>query len=331
MISEHEAMTRNNPTRRSILIAGLATLATPAVSRASPSTQQIGGPIYGTTWRVILHASANTEPLVLRVREALDRIDRLMSPWQPDSEISRFNRNRSDNWFATTDETLTVCRCALEVHHASSGRFDPTVGPIVGAWGFGPIKGPAPVEGETIEIGDGGLRKITPNTTIDLCGIAKGYALDQITGLLLHHGVADFVVDLGGEILGHGMHPEGRRWRVAIEDPRPGHDRAVDAVVLDGRAIATSGNRINSFNLGSRTYSHIIDPITGVPVDSATASVSVIANRGMDADAWATALMAAGSDGPALAERNHVDALFLVLDGPRLRPVATGNYSVHQM
>src|SRR5690606_31004914 len=106
------------------------------------------------------------------------------------------------------------------------------------------------------------------------------------------------VIDLGGEIAAFGLHPDGRNWRVAVEDPRPARTGAAEVVQLEDRAIATSGDKVNGFTLAARRYSHIIDPATAAPVETATASVSVIAADAATADGWATALMAAGADGP---------------------------------
>ena len=160
--------------------------------------------------------------------------------------------------------------------------------------------------------------------TVDLCGIAKGYALDQMVSVLREHGEENFIVDLGGEVAALGHHPNGRSWQIAVEDPRHGHVRSAEIIALAGRAIATSGDKVNGYTLGGRRYSHIIDPTTEEPVEGAAASVSVIADNAMLADGWATALVSAGVKGPALAQRNGLDALFFFNEEASLRRVAVG-------
>jgi FAD:protein FMN transferase len=319
-------------TRREALATGVAaaaSLAAPALARASAPTVGIGGPAYGTWWNATLRAGADAEALRVMVEETLGRIDRLMSPWRPDSAITGFNDRPSVNWQPVDAEVSTVVRAALAARQASARAFDASVGPLVGRWGFGPIASAmVPAQAE-VAVGDDALRKDDPGLTLDLCGIAKGYALDRIVSALLHRGEQDFVVDLGGEIAARGQHPAGRSWQVAIEDPRQGVSGAAEIVALNGRAIATSGDKANGYTLGARRYSHIIDPATAAPVEGAAASVSVIAGNAMMADAWATALMAAGDGGPALAEANGLDALFLVREGPGLLRVPVGRFDDH--
>src|SRR5690606_23636066 len=139
--------------------------------------------------------------------------------------------------------------------------------------------------------------------------------LDRLISLLQGEGEGDFVADLGGEIAARGSHPSGRGWQVAVEDPRPDRAGAAETVVLGNRAIATSGDKINAFNLGARRFSHIIDPGTGEPAAPSPVSGSGIAGEAMTAGGWATALMAAGERGLAIAERTTRDALFLLQDG----------------
>lgn len=325
-------MTQGRLTRRLVLagsLAAAASLVAPALARPSAPTKGIGGPAFGTWWNLTLPSGVNGKALRPPLEATLNRIDRLMSPWRPDSAIAGFNAARHADWQPFDAEVVAVVQAATALRRASGGAFDPTVGALVGRWGFGPITGEGGAAGAALMASDDALRKGHPDLTIDLCGIAKGYALDQMVRVLLARGVEDFVIDLGGEIAAHGRHPEGRNWHVAVEDPRPGDNGAAEVLALPGRAIATSGDKVNFYTLGSRRYSHIIDPATAAPVEGAPASVSVIAENAMLADGWATALMAAGADGPALAERNALDALFLSRDGAGLLRVAVGRFDAH--
>jgi thiamine biosynthesis lipoprotein len=322
-------MWMRNPNRRLVVTMGLSALAMPALARTPASTQTVTGPAFGTQWRVVLRAGADPIRLREMIERLLARIDMQLSPWQAESTIGRFNRLQSTDWYRADEAVVTVAKAALAVRSASGGCFDPAVGPLVNQWGFGPITGELGAD-RGFELGEAALRKHDGELTLDLCGIAKGYALDRLVSLLMDEGEEDFVADLGGEIALRGSHPSGRGWQVAIEDPRPDESGAAEIVALGNRAIATSGDKINAFNLGARRFSHIIDPATGEPVATTIASVSVIADEAMIADGWATALMAAGERGPALAEQNSLDALFVFRDGlGGLERISTHCFAAH--
>lgn len=325
-------MNKIHLTRRQVLAGGLATasaLACPALARSAPSTLAITGPAFGTSWKATLSASANAGVLQTALQETLARIDRLMSPWRRESVITAFNEMQSRDWQPIDSEIATVVRAALSVRAASEKAFDIAVGPHVGRWGFGPMAAAEVPQDAEIWASDAALCKSDPEVTVDLCGIAKGYALDQMVSVLRERGEENFVVDLGGEVAAFGHHPSGRSWQIAVEDPRHGHSGSAEIIALAGRAIATSGDKVNGYTLGGRRYSHIIDPTTDEPVEGAAASVSVIADNAMMADGWATALMSAGVKGPALAQRNGLDALFLFNEVSSLRHVAVGRFGEH--
>lgn len=317
-------------TRRHVLATGLAAMAftaAPAVLRAAAPTTTIGGPAYGTWWSLTMPSGTDIEALRPRLEGTLSRIDRSMSPWRPDSVISRFNMYKGTDWQPLDRETAAVAGAAIALSEGSGGAFDPSVGPLVARWGFGPIAGGTAAGSPHFAVADDAVRKAHPDLTLDLCGIAKGYALDEMVQCLCERGAEHFVVDLGGEVAARGFHPEDRPWRIAVEEPRPGYDGASEIVALGTGAIATSGDRNNGFVIGARHYSHIIDPAASEPVVTTTASVSVISDTAMMADGWATALMAAGAKGPDLARSAGLDALFLLRDGASLRRLAIGGFN----
>lgn len=315
--------------RRDVLALGAAALfvARPAFARAAAPTAELSGGAFGTGWSVSLPAGTAKADFGQRIEALLDGIDRAFSPWRRDSMLARFNAHGAGD-FVAGPEVVEVTSSALRIAEASSGRFDPTVGPLVARWGFGPIRdGATPPGGwQAIVAEDGRLSKHSGGLTLDLCGIAKGHALDRLVELLKEAGHDDFLVDLGGELAARGRHPSGRVWQVGIEDPRPEIDDMTGVLRLEDMAVATSGDRANSYAFGGRRYSHIIDPSTGEPVASALASVSVLMPTARDADGWATALMAAGQGGPELATMHGIAALFLFRDGDHLRRVATGMF-----
>jgi thiamine biosynthesis lipoprotein len=317
--------------RRFAALAGAAgcAFAAPSLLRAAPPVDTISGPAFGTGWRVTLPAGRDRVSLRAAIEALLSDIDRAMSPWRADSEISRFNAAPAGA-HRLPNEVVALGAVALSIAEASGGTFDPTVGPLVARWGFGPIRGAEGADWRALSLSDDAIAKPTDGLTLDLCGIAKGHALDRIATLLASTGESDYVADLGGELLARGRHPSGRPWRVAIEDPRPGSDGAVEVIRLDGVAVATSGARAQSYRLGERRYSHIVDPLTGEPADDNLSSVTVVADDATTADGWATALAAAGPRaGPELARARGLDALFLIAEGPDLRRHMTGRFSDH--
>lgn len=319
--------------RRGFLaFAGTALLATsaPSVVGATASVTTVSGRAFGTQWTVTLPDSARVAGLSTGLHEMLGNVDQAFSPWRADSLVGRFNRAEADETVAP-DEVVSVVRTALEISAGSDGYFDPTVGPMVARWGFGPIDtGQAPPDGwRHVRAENGHVTRDISGLTLDFCGIAKGHALDRMATLLLEAGHEHFLVDLGGEVAARGRHPSGRPWQVGLENPLVDRDGLEAVLRLDGMAVATSGDRRNGYDIGGRRYSHIIDPTAREPVASRLASVSVVMPLAIKADGWATALMAAGDAGPALARRHDIAALFLFRDGDGLKHVATGDISRH--
>ena len=308
---------------------GIAALAMPCLARGASPLSFMEGEAFGTRWSIAAPAPTNLAPMRSSIEAVLADIDLQMSPWRPDSFITRFNSSPAGGLKAPAD-VATVAQAALSLADQSGGHFDPTVGPLVARWGFGPIAGGDQTGWRGLVAQSGELSKQRDGLTLDLCGIAKGYALDRMANVLEGAGHESFLIELGGELCARGVHPTGRSWQVAIEDPRPGASDPIEIVGLVGLAIATSGNRANGFDLDGRCYSHIIDPVSREPVDSALASVSVIAPDAMIADGWATALMAAGAmAGPELANQTGVTALFLVNENGRLQRTMTGQFVHH--
>ena len=303
----------------------LAPVVAPAVARGAAAASQIAGSAFGTGWSVTLPAGTKSQALHQRIEALLAELDLTFSPWRPDSLLSRFNAGEAPA-MSVGGELAGVTASSLAIAEASDGYFDPTVGPLVARWGFGPIDhGDASPEGRRgLSVDNDHIVRSAPGLTLDLCGIAKGHALDRVSGLLRDFGCDDFLVDLGGELAAHGHHPSGRDWQLGVEDPRPGAEALAGRLRLDGMAVATSGDRTNGYDVGPRRYSHIIDPATQEPVETTLASVSVVMPTAGAADGWATALMAAGAGGPDMAKRHGIAALFLFRSGSALRAATTG-------
>lgn len=293
-------------TRRQMLALTAGAMAWPVVGRAAPLAM-LQGQAFGTGWRLALPPQADGAALARQIKAAFAQIDRQMSPWRGDSEVSRLNTGGAGG-YAVSPATARVAGAALDLAQASDGAFDPSVGPLVGRWGFGPIlsgqlgRAALAVEGDAIV-------KTAPGATLDLCGIAKGHALDVAAAIVRDAGVGSALFDLGGELAAIGLHPDGRMWQVGVEAPTGG--LAATLALADGWSVATSGTHAQGYRAGERLFSHIIDPATGAPLDSGLTSVTVLARDAAQADGWATALLAAGQGrGPALARRHGISALF---------------------
>jgi len=258
----------------------------------------------------------------------LEAINRQMSTYLPNSEISRFNRYEGQDWFAVSAEVVRVVDSALDVSRSTQGAFDVTVGPLVNLWGFGPAGRPGVVPTEEavaecrrrvgyrlleVRPDPPALRKDRADVYVDLSAIAKGFAVDEVARLLERRGVRGYMVEIGGEVRTGGRKPDGGLWRIGIERPLAGEREIACVVELDGRSLATSGDYRNFFQQQGRRYSHAIDPRTGRPVEHGLVSVSVLADDCMTADAWATALMVLGPESARPMARQHgLDVLCMI-------------------
>jgi thiamine biosynthesis lipoprotein len=327
-------------------LLGVALLLPPTGARGSDPDAvlvEVSGEAFGTSWEVRLLGDARAaRALGPRLQRILDAVDRQMSSWRADSELSRFNALRDVGWFAVDRDVVRVLRAALDVHRLSGGAFDPTLAPLVELWGFGP--GPArnapPSDaalGATLaRVGVGNLalrdeppalRKTRADLALDLSGVAKGFAVDALATQLEQSGVERFLVEVGGELRARGEGPGGGPWRVGIEWPAPGTSRVAWQLGLADAALATSGDYRRYLEWGGERLPHVIDPRSGRPVTKGLVSVSVLAAEAVLADAWATALLVLGpEEGAALAEREGLAVHFVHERGGWLETTTTGAF-----
>ncbi len=269
----------------------------------------------GTDWSVqLIDAPADSLDTIETV---LARIIAQMSNWEAGSDISRFNRLPLGQWMALPDDFLHVLYAALDIARTSDGAFDPAIGRTVDHWGFGPSpyrsKAPIDIAGpwRSIEI-DGQHARRLADVTLDLSGIAKGFAVDAVANALRALGPRHLLVEIGGELRGEGIKPDLQPWWVDLEAPA-GIDLPVMRVALSGLSVATSGDYRRFRETDGRRLSHSIDPRTGRPIDNRVASVSVLHASAMMADAWATAITVLGPEkGMALAARHELAVLMIV-------------------
>ena len=329
--------------RHSLLVICCVLLA--ACGSPAPGLQELTGGAMGTSFSIKLITPVDAVDLdTIRndVEQTLATIEQQMSTYIADSEVSRFNAERTVDWFKVSTDLCEVVAEALTLSAATDGAFDVTVGPLVNVWGFGPV-------GQVTEPPDAGLialllsatgyeslhtdcsmpglRKDVPDLYVDLSAFAKGYGVDRLASLLEAAGVKNYLVEIGGELRMRGKNAHGEAWKIAVESP-DSVGRTVQTVVqLTDAAVATSGDYRNFFEHDGRMYSHTIDPRSGYPVAHDAASVTVIADTAAYADAMATALLVMGAEaGIAYAEREGIAALFVVRDGDDLHELSSTTY-----
>ncbi len=314
--------------RRHFLILSAAAT---TLGACAQSPLSIAGLTMGTSYRVVVANPGTLGEKNLRqvVETTLAGINKKLSNWDSDSELSGFNAATTTDPMTVSPDLATVMAAADQVHTASAGGFDVTLAPLIDLWGFGPArqrhKAPAQDaidsvlaqcgQSRYLQRADGRLQKRLPQVQISLSAIGKGYGVDAVARTLDGLGLRNYMVEIGGDLYTAGLNPDGRPWQIGIETPLA-HTRTTHQVVdLSARGLATSGDYRNSFTEGRTSYSHILDSSTGRPVTHDTASVSVVADNTMLADAWATALLVLGQQrGLEVAERHNIAALFITRD-----------------
>ena len=301
------------------------------------------GPTMGTRWSATVDFDASLDLAALQqdLTAAVEQVDEQMSPWKPGSDLMRLNRAPVDTWVNLPAEMLEVLTCALDICRLSAGAFDPGVGALVDAWGFGAVRD-AP---DAVAIHS--ARHTAPRTThecleldlpagrarkhaslqLDLCGIAKGYAVDRMAAVLQQYGVQHALLALDGELRAVGSQASGVPWAVALESPEAGRRAAHGVIELQDLAVATSGDYRHCLKVGDARLAHNMDARRAAPVNNAVASVTVLSRSCMHADAWATALLVAGpGEGLGLAQRMGLEALFLLRRPEGLVEIGLGRF-----
>ncbi|WP_266160242.1 FAD:protein FMN transferase [Dyella silvatica] len=301
----------------------------------SCALQYLHGLTMGTTWsvRVVAPSSWSVDALQRGIQAQLDTVDGQMSTYKPDSALSIFNA-AATGWHPLPAAFFEVLSHAMWLARDSGGAYDPSVGPWVNLWGFGPTEaiGEPPTAAALAEaqqrIGWWKI-KLDPATRqafqpggmqLDLSSIAKGYGVDQVGRWLDDLGATAWLVEVGGELKAHGMKPDGTPWRIGIERPDAPSgaleraDQLKCVLTLTGRAMATSGDYRRSYQGDAgQVYSHHIDPRSGQPVPHEVASVSVLADEAMQADPLGTTMIILGPEqGLAYARERGLAVLFIV-------------------
>lgn len=296
--------------KASFLLSALLALLLTAGCDHAPEVVQISGSKFGTSYNITIVADQPAPAdLAEQIDQALDVVDLAMSTYKSESELSQFNRLPVGQEAVASDELWTVLQTSRQIWQQSAGAFDPSVGPLVDLWGFGPqmTNDRIPLDDEIAQaLATTGYQQLTFHSAnqsiskalalrLDLSAVAKGYAVDQIADLLEMLALPDYLVEVGGEMRVSGSNPKGQPWRIAIETP-DALGQVNNIIALESAAVATSGDYRNYFEKDHERYSHSIDPRTGRPIKHRLASVTVVADRCIDADAWATAFLVMGDE-----------------------------------
>lgn len=276
------------------------------------------GATMGTRWS--LHAVAPPDGTAAGVQAAFNRVVAQMSQWEPASDLSRFNAAAAGAWRIIPPELAQVVAAALEIADASGGAFDPCLGRLTERWGFGsagtvetvPLDQPADVDRRIEFDADRARIRRSENAILDLSGIAKGYGVDLAAEWLLAQGVRHFLLEVGGELRGEGIRPDGQPWWVDSEVP-PSSNLPPYRIALHDLSVATSGNYRRGFTVDGQHYSHSFDPKTRRPIVNGVSSATVLHRSCMMADGWATALTVLGPEAAiALADARKLAACLVV-------------------
>ncbi|MFT7364490.1 MAG: thiamine biosynthesis lipoprotein, partial [Algoriphagus sp.] len=271
---------------------------------SNPGTISFSGQTMGTTYS-LTYLSQSGKNLQISVDSLLVVFNSSLSTYIPDSEISRFNR--MDTLAFTLSYLPQVLNASKTVYENTAGAFDPTVGPLVNVWGFGPggpeLKDSADIEVllrlvgfDKVNFDNKEVRKTVTGVYLDFSAIAKGQGADVIADFLTRRGIENYLIEIGGELVARGVNEKGELWKVGINRP----DESASAsdlysiIALENRGMATSGNYRNYYVRDSVKISHTINPATGYPVNHSLLSATVLAKDCMTADAYATALMVMG-------------------------------------
>ena len=257
------------------------------------------------TLQIAARDSAEVADLAYDALLAFHHADSLLSNWTDESEIARVNREAPHGWVELHPELAAILETAGVVHEESEGAFDPTIEPLVRAWGFlaGTPHVPSQAEIDAafelvgwnqVNLLNEQVRFASEGVSIDLGGIAKGYAVDEAAMLLDRGGARGYLLDLSGNMVARGGRPGRPAWRIGIRDPRDEIEH-LGTLTLRDVALATSGDYEQFVDASGKRYGHILDPRTGGPVEG-MAQVTVLAPTAMQADAWATAMFVLGGD-----------------------------------
>ena len=300
----------------------------------------LGGPTMGTRWSVLIDAGSVDTDLASRLQAVVDDVDGQMSTWKPDSDLMRLNAAPLDSWVPVPPELMAVLSAGLAVSRQTDGAFEMNIGDAVRAWGFGPdsidfdaIQAASATarisatEALELDIANGRARK-SAALALDLLGIAKGYGVDRLAETARDLGFTSTLCAIDGEVRATGVRNTGRRWSVAIETPDDTAGAEHSMLALADMAVATSGDYRHFVSVGATRLAHTMHPRRGAPLVAPPASVTVLSQACMMADAMATALTVMGKrQGLKFAKDHAISALFQCRSRDEMIASGTGAFA----
>lgn len=300
-----------------LLFLIVATVIIVRQNRAMPY-QHNKGMIFGTTYSIVYQYDRDLQAGIL---DQLQQVDNSLSPFNETSIISRVNRNET---VEVNDLFTDVFTMAQEVSADTHGDFDITVAPLVNTWGFGFKQGTPPTKAvidsllaivgyEKVKLSGRHVVKQDARTMLDCSAIAKGYGCDVVARYLRDQGVTNYMIEIGGEIVAHGVNDKQTAWRIGVTKPTDDSlniNQELQTIIdVADKAMATSGNYRNFYYKNGRKYAHTIDPATGYPVQHSILSATVLTNSCARADAYATAFMVMGLERAQEVLARHKDLM----------------------
>lgn len=314
------------------VIAGIYYFRQPTGPTSSPPPQWsqgqlvvLAGEAMGSTYNIRYLDSAGRN-YKQAIDSLLDLFNLSVSTYLPDSDISLLNQGDSVRF--RYPFFYPILKRSFEIHELTNGAFDPTVGPLVIGWGFGPKKGlPAKlpnvdslrklVDFPSLKFDEQGVRKTRPGISLDFNAVAPGYGVDVLATFLRDHGIAHYLIEIGGEVACRGRNDKGQVWSIGINNPtyeEKGGEYMQAALTVNDKGLATSGNYRRFYEKDGKRYAHTIDPRTGYPVEHNLLSATVLAVDCMTADALATAFMVMGKEKAVAFSQQHQVEVFLIYE-----------------
>lgn len=296
------------------------------------TVETIGGATMGTTWsvRFVAVRPGQGRDLGSRIEAELARLVGQLSHWEPESDLCRFNRAPAGTRHPLPGDLFHVLEAGCAVSALSGGAYDPTLGALVDLWGFGPpgpVSRPPGQAAVAASLSRAGWHRLAldPKTRsalqpgglrLDLSGSAKGHAVDAVSDLLAAEGVADHLVEIGGELRGRGVKPDRHPWWVALERPPAVGAGDETVVALHGLSVASSGDYRRVLDFEGGRAGHTLDGGTGRPVANGMTAVTVLHPSCLMADALATAVMVLGPErGRVFAHDTRLACRLCFMDG----------------
>ena len=280
------------------------------------------GMVFGTTYSITYQADSS---LHTSIKKELQKVDEALSPFNKQSVITAVNENRN---MTVNKMFADVFLMAEKISEDPDGAFDITVAPLVNAWGFGFKSGKHPsrhdidslktiIGYKKVSLNDLRVTKTDPRVMLDCSSIAKGYGSDAVAAMLEQHGVKNYMVEIGGEIVTKGISQKRMPWKIGVTKPIDDSlslSQEIQCIInVTDKAMATSGNYRNFYYHGGKKYAHTIDPKTGYPVQHSILSATVIANNCATADAYATAFMVMGMEKAQKLLERHPELMAYII------------------